>query len=481
MTVEAAERQVIRTTLSSGQIDTYDGSTLAFAGTPVLLDNEQAIADGLVHSTDPRAVIPLYVTESRLGTQRESNPAIGRVKKVRASRQENNRGFFFLINSVDGNDPTNAVRGALVNPTLVNGKTYSISRSFTVQYFDLEHASYRNNSGDALNILAYRGEDWSGGNSLMVGNISSLYIEVEPPSNAITLPGDGPAVTVADPSSAPVAPPTFDSPQEEFVHNAIRALAVVDADGEPVLVPRGELRVGTEYLGVRGGGLILSAGLFDSSDDLDTMCDIIPPAEGSDSIVPYGSQVTRSYLGSSNFTAFYPSRMVNGITTRRSAVADSSAINRLQSRVEAANTRWDDMGGALNNMAVNRAWCSEYEEAVQPLGWPGRGSGNRAHDITVNVEFSYSADSVSSSIDESLRHETDVDTDEVAGFELTSLEFQGTCQMTFTNIDLPWNESNAELMGYDLSDYIDSDMIDRRLPSGYSVYDWSKSDVEESE
>lgn len=481
MTVEAAERQVVRTTLTESQINSNDGMSVVFSGTPVVLDNEQAIADGLVHSTDSSVAIPLYVTESRLGTQRESNPAIGRFKKVRASRQENNRGFFFLINPVAGTDPTNAVRGALVNPTLVNGKTYSISRSFTVQYFDLEHASYRNNSEDALNILAYRGDDWMGSNSLNVDNISSLYVEVEPPSNAITLPGDEPAVTVADPSSAPVAPPTFDSPQEEFVHNAIRALAVVDADGEPVLVPRGELRVGTEYLGVRGGGLILSAGLFDSSDDLDNMCDIIPPAEGSDSIVPYGSQVTRSYLGSSNFTAFYPSRMVNSITVRRSAVADSSAINRLRSRVEAASTRWDDMGDALNNMAVHRAWCGEYEEAIQPLGWPGRGSGTRAHDITVNVEFSYSDDSVSSSIDESLRHGTGVDTGEVEGFELTSLEFQGTCQMTFTNIDLPWNESDAELMDYDLSEYIDSDMIDRRLPSGYNVDDWSESDVEESE
>lgn len=69
-------------------------------------------------------------------------------------------------------------------------------------------------------------------------------------------------------------------------------------------------------------------------------------------------------------------------------------------KIREFNTHWEGLGDALNELADDADWCSEYEDVVRPLGMEGRESNEqRDYEVTVSVQGSFEWDSPSSRLD----------------------------------------------------------------------------------
>lgn len=356
-------------------------------------------------------------------------------------------------------DSRNYVRGSMLSPELVSGKTYSSDGGFTVQYFGPGDESYRNDPARPFNVLNHRGEPSA--RTSVDPSYVAWYVEIVPPENAKAYPA-----VEAESEPAPRTQPQVLRDEELRTH-LLETFALRDESGSFVTVPRNEVGHQAEVLMVDGS--FVHTGFTDRDNDMVDVHRFVSatlPVEGA---TVYETTYRSQYVSPRDGMVYYQIKRTDEASIRLTAEQQASTIASLTSRVAASESRWDDMGEALNEMARNHSWCGEYEEAVLPLGWPGRhgdSGGTASYDMRISIDWSFSDSSTTSTQDDEFGSLTDIDTDEVSDFSIAEVTANGTASVMITR-DLPRNQDDI-----DYSEYFDTSDLQELLPSGYEVDDW---------
>lgn len=453
---------VIGHACSRSDLTALNGASFNFFGAPVEYTQRQAIAAGIGTNDAPVGIV---VTGNSVG-----NGAYGtRLKLSTIPDDAIGNEFFAVIDRGTGEAADRFVKGAILNPTLVNGKTYSSDGSYTVQYFDEENRTRRNTPGNPFNVLNYRGGHDIGTNS--IGSIT-WYVEIEPPENAVTMP---------DAQAAADSGEQVTLTGDELLSRVMADFVEYGADADsPVTMPLGEIERGHEYI-VHNGTSIFTT-FVDTDRDLMDVYEITSAVVENGQAI-YSTEFRSGYMNPTRQMTFYKTRRSNK-PQERTAEQQATQIEALTTRVAAATSRWNDMGGALNDMAREESWCGEYEEAVHPLGWPGRrggNGGNAEYDITVSVSWEFDDGAPSTSFDSDIASNTDIDTNEVSDFEVNTLRMDGSATVVLRGVEMPVNDEDEDGDELDFDDYITTEALQDLLPSGYTVEGWEYQERAQSE
>lgn len=133
----------------------------------------------------------------------------------------------------------------------------------------------------------------------------------------------------------------------------------------------------------------------------------------------------------------------------------------------------EKMNEALNELASEQDWCSEFEDSVIPLGFDGReGRSDVEYSVEIDVDFTYS--------EEDLGHGDRSSMESIAGLnDISSInvEATGTARVT-VSVTAPRNAGDDG----DLSEYVSTDDVINEIGNSYvTVDDWTITGYEYSE
>lgn len=89
---------------------------------------------------------------------------------------------------------------------------------------------------------------------------------------------------------------------------------------------------------------------------------------------------------------------------RRLAFGAGEVDSDIARQTTVIDERKETYSEALNELAEENDWCSEYEAVVQPMGFPGRGE-NRDYVVEVEASFEWEDDSPTSDMDSKVQDE----------------------------------------------------------------------------
>lgn len=144
---------------------------------------------------------------------------------------------------------------------------------------------------------------------------------------------------------------------------------------------------------------------------------------------------------------------------------DAGEVECIRSTAESFWGRWSD---AMNEVAQESEWCPEYERAVIPLGFEGRGEMD--WDVRVSVVATLTIDNPSSHLDRLLSSETGLYVEATRVRADVSLTVSGTV---------------SGMRREDVEDEIDTSTVETWLENNYGyeweVDDWSIEEITASE
>lgn len=160
--------------------------------------------------------------------------------------------------------------------------------------------------------------------------------------------------------------------------------------------------------------------------------------------------------------------------------------SQIHNRLTVLNERKDTYSDALNELAEDNGWCSEFESVVQTLGFPGRDEMAKDYSVELEVTFSMTDSGPSSWMDR--RVETEVFSDNVSSLSLTEMTFEGTLHFTMTVEGVKPVRGSASLheriqaaIKESLSETRIESALDDLLPGSTSVSSWEIRGFEEDE
>jgi len=353
------------------------------------------------------------------------------------------------------------VFGSLVNPAMVDGHYYRSldATGMLVRYNDAEHTGDRHLPGQPLSIISTNGDTWPVPDDGTTWTDAVYYIEVEAPEPVTATP---PAAELADAHqfAADLSP-----------EGPTRGYAKLDAQGRAPLNP-------TPAPG--GMYLVWVAGREWTDTRLSYLGMALSPAAE-------GEQPGFVYSGSWRWRNGRPEFNVDAWTSGPSVERDTESLNwvEMQPVNAATNTAvmpdsfrstaaaeaqsFEELNEALNELADDHDWCSDYESVIEPLGMNGR---NKDKDwvVAVDVTFTFDDESPTGDFDQraSVRHGMDM--------EISNASYSATARLSIHVSDT--SEQGAR-------DYIDSNLLEDRLRSEMShasnidITDWDIDDVDE--
>jgi hypothetical protein len=412
--------------------------------------------------TDPTAdqigeMVMVYVTSTyrSAGSQED----VGTFQLLRGSRSQ--EGWIKIDES--GNAGARLF-GAVVDPAPVNGRTYRMlggSTRFLVRYNDEDHTGDRHRSAHAWSVIGADGTlpHYVNDDSIHEDNVRRMhYIEVAGPAAA---------PETDDRSSLPAT-----IGNEET--GATRGLAVTDAEGMVALNPA---RVdGKMYL------VWNAVGRMERETQVAVFHGPADPADSRAGFISMGAyygagaearvSATERTIPDHGQIAWAELALVRPEVTEDHRVAGQAKESAFYAEVAALETKYEDFNEALNELAKEKGWCSEYEDIITPLGMTGR--TNKKYDVEVTVEFSADIDSPSSALDSRVESEVGG-----SGISLSSVSISGSATVTIYGVETEDTDS--------FSDYISTsdveDALDNQLSSvsNLSVSDWSVEDWNEAD
>lgn len=158
----------------------------------------------------------------------------------------------------------------------------------------------------------------------------------------------------------------------------------------------------------------------------------------------------------------------------------------ISSRLELMTERKGTYSDALNQLAEEQDWCSEYESVVQPLGYPGRAEEAKDYAVTLSVTFAMEDDGPSAWMDR--RVETEIFHDNVSSLSLNQMTFSGTLNFTMSVYGIKparGSESLDSRISAAISDYLDDTKIEGALEDllsgSFTVSEWSIDSYDEDD
>jgi len=396
--------------------------------------------------------IPLYVTRVGEASEHRAEKFVGKVVKVRRRSAREDSWWAW-----DEDDLLNiTVHGARLNPEMQNGHYYRSldATGLLVRYNDDEHESARNLPLLPLSIIAANGSTWPvpGDGTVWAANVQ--YIEVEKPEGE------------ADPEP-------MDVHQSNAADGPTWGHAVVGEDECVVVNP--DLEAGKLYL-VWAERVIP----WDAASRITLVGYLGKPeeAEVHDRFVFVGAYST-SPAGVVNFVNDTSIQFAHSdrellkwaelaLTTPE---PDSErTANALYSTMTTESGAFTALNEAMNELADEHDWCSDYESIIEPLGMEGRVQ-EKDWLVEVDVTFTFDDENPSGEFDEraATRHAVD-------GLTITNASYSATARISIYVDDT--SEQGAR-------DYIDSSEIEERLQnmmshaSSVDVSNWDIYSVEE--
>lgn len=108
---------------------------------------------------------------------------------------------------------------------------------------------------------------------------------------------------------------------------------------------------------------------------------------------------------------------------RRVEFSSGPASAYLVTQILTLDRNKDLYSDALNELADEESWCPEFEQVVQPMGFPGR-DRTRSYTVEVSVDFEWDNDDPSSRMDRNV--ESSLFYDNISNLSLTSMRMTGT-------------------------------------------------------
>lgn len=199
--------------------------------------------------------------------------------------------------------------------------------------------------------------------------------------------------------------------------------------------------------------------------------------QGRDNLLHWGSYHTR--WGSEIELPEYEELPANAVWAKalitppyRSAAIDQAVVlANFTAETERLNTRWEEFNDALNELAQEEGWCSEYERIMAELGMRSRRAGRIRLEVDVVVDVNVTVDSPHYRINSAVEMTHSVTP--------TDLSFNGqiTVPVQFVlDRDNDYSEGFDEDM--DASDYISRDDIDAAVDeriddASFTIEDWN--------
>ena len=353
------------------------------------------------------------------------------------------------------------VHGSLVSPTPEHGKHYRLltdgGQGMLVQYIDDDHAEDRHRMGSPWNILAGPDAPWYTDRDSLYTIEGNTYVEVEAPEEPSVDRQEEPEVATI----------------ENVLTNNTFGMGKANEDGRCVLNP--EPVIGRHYLYWRTWS--------DSESYLGTYVHATPNDEDNKNqrILGYRRVIrmggNRSLHNSTDMVSMdgeIPDTLKwVEVATVKPELADDEAQQARRSALRISlnqlATGFSDLNEAMNEVAEEQSWCSEYEDIVRPLGFEGRESQKRDYNVEVKVTFTLEDESPSSRVDSYLNSAYGIDV------SADYVEIKGTVTFTIRASEMSSQD--------DARDYVDTDTVQEELDNltsaSVNVEDWSIEGVYE--
>lgn len=144
---------------------------------------------------------------------------------------------------------------------------------------------------------------------------------------------------------------------------------------------------------------------------------------------------------------------------KRPEFAAGEVTSFITGLTDTINQRKETYSDALNELADEHDWCSEFESVVQAMGFPGRTKKKQSYNVEVSANFEWEDDSPSSNMDR--RVESDLFSDNVSGLSLTNMTMSGRATVTILVEDVEVGVDDDE--DERVSEALTETMIRRRL------------------
>lgn len=359
------------------------------------------------------------------------------------------------------------VHGSLVNPTPEHGKHYRLltdgGQGILLQYIDDDHAEDRHRMGSPWNIIAGPDAPWYTDRDSLYSIEGNTYVEVEAPETP-----EEPSVDRQEEAEAEAEVATI----ENVLTNNTFGMGKANEDGRCVLNP--EPVVGRHYLYWRTWS--------DSESYLGTYVHATPDNEENKNprILAYRRVIrmggNRSMHNSTDMVSMEGDtetlKWVEVATAKPEPAAPDVQQGRrssLRMTLDRLATGFSDLNEAMNEVAEEQSWCSEYEDIVRPLGFEGRESQKRDYNVEVKVSFTLEDESPSSRVDSYLNSAYGIDV------SADYVEIKGSVTFTIRASEMSGED--------DARDYVDTETVQEELDSltsaSVSIEDWSIEGVYE--
>lgn len=363
------------------------------------------------------------------------------------------------------------VFGSKVNPPMEDGKYYRSldGHGMLVRYNDDEHAGDRHLEGCSLSILASNGSPWiiPGDGTNWTENVG--YIEVEAPASEALSPD------TTEPVAEPVDAHQFLTGSHP--DGATRGFAKTDEQGRVPLKPAT----------VPGGLYLVWADRGEVWNDtrMTYLATVTQPAEAGvqPDFTVLGYWMRNTAGGTPYHADYYTTLHSNDVDQKLLVWAELKPValdldleattgpvwNKKSEELQA----FEELNEALNELADDNDWCSDYESIIEPLGMTGRNK-DKNYTVDVDVDFTFTDEDPSSEFDEEAARRHGID-----GLVIKMAEYTASVRVSIYT---------GEVSGGDAArDYVDSQVLEEHLRSEMnyarhiSVDDYTIVDVEESD
>lgn len=378
---------------------------------------------------------------------------------------------------MDGAFQTIRVRGAIVDPVPVNGGIYRAlgPSRWLLRYNDEDHRGDRHSRENPWSIIGGEGTapHFSDGDSPVMGYMDrSHYLRVQSPDDRSSVLTEDDLELEVPVAPEPVARIANDrtGPTRGFAVTGDDGLVEVNPER---VVGRTYIVWDTENLTARELGMAMFHGPADPVDRtagfvsvgslIGTMTD--DPADVRRNTTERDLPISRRIAWAELALVERP------VLTADQRIAAQQKAELLRSQTRALQSSYTEFNDALNELAKDKGWCSEYEDIIKPLGMIGR---NRKYDVEVSVSFSFDMDSTSSAVDSAISRQTGMELD------VSSLTVNSSTTVTIYGVECSGDTDS-------MSEYISSSDVEDALENllnhtdNLSVDDWSVEDYSESE
>lgn len=361
------------------------------------------------------------------------------------------------------------LHGAAVDPDPVNGRTYRLlgGNRYLLRYNDEDHRGDRHRRDNPWSII---GGEGTAAHMFPSDSPVNGYVE---PRHYIEVADPGAASTDDRSSEAATDGPVFIT---NAADGPTKGLAVMDGEGRVALNP--ERTDGKTYLvwdTENTNHREVQVAVFYGPADPDVRAFGFTPqgAYYGGGETPADARFTSSArtLPDSRVIAWAELALVApaALTDDQRAEASTKAV-RFYSQAAALDRKYEEFNEALNDLAKEKAWCSEYEDIITPLGMTGR---NTKYNVEVSVDVSFDVDSPSSGIDRAISSDI--------GWPVEASTLRVTTSMTVTVNDVECSGDPDNMSEYISTSDVE-EAVDNMLSSvsnievdDWSVEDWSSS------